>query len=63
MKRDGIANGLVSAGKNTDAMDAFTGGLQNQLLKSQAWTEEGLRGPHPSGLRERESHELKLSAR
>lgn len=41
MKRDGTASGLVSAGKNTDAMDAFTGGLQNQLLKSQVWMEEG----------------------
>lgn len=41
MKRDGTASGLVSAGKNTDATDAFTGGLQNQLLKSQVWMEEG----------------------
>lgn len=24
MKRDGTASGLVSAGKNTDAMDVFT---------------------------------------
>lgn len=41
---------LVSAGKNPDAMDAFTGGLQNQLLKDQAWKEEGLRGPQPPPL-------------
>lgn len=51
MQRDRIANDLVSAGKNTDAMDAFTGGLQNQLLKGQAWMEKGLRGPHPSRLK------------
>lgn len=42
---------LVSAGKNPDAMDAFTGELQNQLLKDQVWKEEGLRGPHPSRLK------------
>ena len=51
MKRDSVADNLVSAGKNTDAMDAFTDGLQNQLLKGQAWKEEGLRGPHPSRLK------------
>lgn len=47
MKSDDIAKDLVSAAKNPDAMNAFTGGLQNQLLKGQAWVEEGLRGPTP----------------